>query len=66
MVVAGVALLAENPRPSRLQIVEALQAHVCRCGAYGRIVAAVQLASVRMNGEVDGGSGETRNNGASA
>ena len=66
MVVAAVALLDENPRPSHPQIVAALQAHVCRCGVYGRIIAAVQLASTRMNGGATGVSGADHENGAAA
>ncbi|HEU5318743.1 MAG TPA: (2Fe-2S)-binding protein [Chloroflexota bacterium] len=50
MVVGAVALLRETPRPTREQIVAAMQYHVCRCGAYARIVAAIQLASERMSG----------------
>ena len=48
MIVAAVALLKENPRPTRAQIVAALDAHLCRCGAYARIVHAIQLAAHRM------------------
>ncbi|HET7769895.1 MAG TPA: (2Fe-2S)-binding protein [Chloroflexota bacterium] len=48
MIVAAVALLDETPRPTRAQIVEALDAHLCRCGAYARIVQAIQLAAERM------------------
>ena len=49
MIMGAVALLDENPRPTRAQIVEALDAHLCRCGAYARIVQAVQLAAERMS-----------------
>ena len=48
MIVAAVALLEETPRPTRAQIVEAMNTHLCRCGAYARIVQAVQLAAERM------------------
>ena len=48
MIVAAVALLDATPRPTRAQIVEALDAHLCRCGAYARIVRAIQLAAERM------------------
>ena len=50
MVVAATALLRQTARPTREQIVAALQPHVCRCGAYARIVAAVQLAAQRIAG----------------
>ena len=48
MIVAAVALLDQTPRPTRAQIVEALDAHLCRCGAYARIVQAIQLAAERV------------------
>lgn len=39
------ALLAENPKPSDDEILEAMAGNVCRCGCYQRITAAVRLAS---------------------
>lgn len=41
------ALLAENPRPTRAQIVEALSGNLCRCTGYTSIVDAVEAASKR-------------------
>ena len=48
MIVAAVALLKHTARPTRAQIMEALDPHLCRCGAYARIVQAIQLAAERM------------------
>jgi aerobic-type carbon monoxide dehydrogenase small subunit (CoxS/CutS family) len=48
MILAGVALLAKNPKPQAAEIEAAMQGNVCRCGAYPRIVEAVRLASTRM------------------
>jgi aerobic-type carbon monoxide dehydrogenase small subunit (CoxS/CutS family) len=45
MIVSGAALLKKNPDPSETEIKQAMQAHVCRCGTYPRIVAAVQMAA---------------------
>ncbi len=45
MVMEAVALLKRNPKPTDAQIAQGLQAHVCRCGVYPRIVAAVRRAS---------------------
>ena len=45
MIVSAVALLRTNPAPSEAAIKQALEGNVCRCGAYNRIVAAVQKAS---------------------
>jgi aerobic-type carbon monoxide dehydrogenase small subunit (CoxS/CutS family) len=39
------ALLDRNPRPSRADIVAALDRHLCRCGAHNRIVRAVERAA---------------------
>ena len=41
------ALLAENPYPTRAQIVEALAGNLCRCTGYTSIVDAVEAASKR-------------------
>jgi isoquinoline 1-oxidoreductase alpha subunit len=38
-------LLAHNPKPSRVQIVEHMSTNICRCGSYQRIVRAVERAA---------------------
>ena len=50
MVVAATALLSANPKPTREQIVQGLERHLCRCGAHQRIVAAVESAATKMAG----------------
>jgi aerobic-type carbon monoxide dehydrogenase small subunit (CoxS/CutS family) len=45
MIVACVALLKANAKPTDAQIVEGLERNVCRCGTHNRIVAAVKVAS---------------------
>lgn len=45
MIVSATALLRENPHPSRQQIIEFMDGNICRCGAYQRIVAAIERAS---------------------
>jgi aerobic-type carbon monoxide dehydrogenase small subunit (CoxS/CutS family) len=45
MIMSGAALLAKNSKPSREEIHAAMQGNVCRCGAYPRIVQAVQMAA---------------------
>jgi aerobic-type carbon monoxide dehydrogenase small subunit (CoxS/CutS family) len=47
MVMAAVELLSKNPQPSRPEIIKAMQGHICRCGAYPRIVHAVEIAASR-------------------
>ena len=56
-----VALLEENPNPTEEEIVAAMSANYCRCGAYGRIKRAVARASREMSaasGEIVTSSGE--------
>lgn len=45
MIVGAQALLNANAKPSRAQIVEGLEGHLCRCGAHVRIIAAVEAAA---------------------
>jgi aerobic-type carbon monoxide dehydrogenase small subunit (CoxS/CutS family) len=45
MLLGAVALLRTNPRPSRAEIVQALEGHLCRCGAHQRILAAVEAVA---------------------
>ena len=51
MLMGAAALLARNPRPTDREIREALDLHLCRCGAYGRIVKAIQRASETMSND---------------
>jgi aerobic-type carbon monoxide dehydrogenase small subunit (CoxS/CutS family) len=45
MIMAGVALLKKNPKPSRDEIVKHMDRNVCRCGTYLRIIKAIEIAS---------------------
>ncbi|HEX5104057.1 MAG TPA: (2Fe-2S)-binding protein [Pirellulaceae bacterium] len=45
MIMSGAALLAEKPRPTREEIVRAMNGNICRCGTYQRIVAAIRQAA---------------------
>jgi carbon-monoxide dehydrogenase small subunit len=45
LVVAVHDLLARRPRPTDLEVREALSGNLCRCTGYGRILAAVQAAA---------------------
>ena len=49
---AGKALLDENPAPARAEIVDALGGNLCRCTGYLKIYEAVELAAARMRGEI--------------
>jgi nicotinate dehydrogenase subunit A len=43
--ISAVALLETNKRPSRADIVAALDPHLCRCGIHNRVIRAVQKAA---------------------
>ena len=45
MIMATKRLLARNSKPTRAEIVDALDNHLCRCGAHNRIIRAVQRAA---------------------
>jgi aerobic-type carbon monoxide dehydrogenase small subunit (CoxS/CutS family) len=45
IIVSAAALLSDNRAPDRGAILEALDPHLCRCGAYGRMVRAVERAA---------------------
>ena len=45
MILTAKALLDDHPRPSKAEIVEALNGNLCRCCGYQRIVEAVQRAA---------------------
>ncbi|MCC2632576.1 MAG: (2Fe-2S)-binding protein [Ramlibacter sp.] len=44
---SATALLARTPQPTEAQVREALDRHLCRCGAHNRIVRAVLRASAQ-------------------
>lgn len=45
MILSATSLLREHPRPTDLQIVDAMDGNICRCGTYPRIVAAIKRAA---------------------
>ena len=44
MIISAVALKAKNPRPTREEIIEAMQGNICRCCVYPRIIHAISKA----------------------
>jgi aerobic carbon-monoxide dehydrogenase small subunit len=48
MMLTSVALLAENPSPTKEEIREAISGQICRCTGYQNIVKAVQRAGELM------------------
>jgi carbon-monoxide dehydrogenase small subunit len=53
MIMAGVDLLRENPRPSENEVREGIEGNLCRCTGYQNIVKAIQAAGVAMAGAGD-------------
>ncbi|MEW5983639.1 MAG: molybdopterin cofactor-binding domain-containing protein [Acidobacteriota bacterium] len=51
IVVAAKHLIDRNPRPSRQQIAESLNNHICRCTGYVKIIDAIDLAARALQGE---------------
>ena len=45
MILGAVGLLERTPNPSEAEIVGGMNGHVCRCGTYPRIVAAIRIAA---------------------
>lgn len=45
MIMAAAALLKKNAKPFRDEIVKHMDANVCRCGTYARIVNAIEIAA---------------------
>ncbi len=56
MILEALALLQKKSKPSRAEIIEALEDHLCRCGAHQRIIQAIEEASKMMKG----GSNESK------
>jgi carbon-monoxide dehydrogenase small subunit len=49
MLMSAAALLAENPRPSRDDIMIALSGNLCRCTGYARIIDAVERSAAAIS-----------------
>jgi nicotinate dehydrogenase subunit A len=50
IIMSAAALLARNPDPTEAEVRSALDLHLCRCGAYGRMVKAVLRGAAAMRG----------------
>jgi len=46
MILTAYAFLQKTPRPTRAQIIAAMDDNLCRCGSHVRIVTAIQQAAV--------------------
>jgi aerobic-type carbon monoxide dehydrogenase small subunit (CoxS/CutS family) len=47
MILGAVGLLRKSPHPSEAEIVSGMNGHICRCGTYSRVVAAIQAAAAK-------------------
>jgi len=45
MILGAVGLLRKNPHPSEAEIVTGMNGHICRCGTYPKVIAAIQSAA---------------------
>ena len=45
MILGAVSLLAKKPNPSDAEIASGMNGHICRCGTYPRVVAAIRDAA---------------------
>jgi len=50
MIMSASALLKNNPKPERDDIITAMNGNICRCGTYQRIIEAIQIASGQGSG----------------
>jgi len=49
MIMTAEGLLNSNPNPTRTEIIEGMDANLCRCGSYNRIVDAIETAANKIN-----------------
>jgi aerobic-type carbon monoxide dehydrogenase small subunit (CoxS/CutS family) len=50
MLLKSYELLLKNSKPSRTQILEHMEGHLCRCSTYTRIIDAIQTAALELKG----------------
>ena len=50
MIIRAAGLLAQNPEPTRREIIEGMNENLCRCGAHVRIIEAIETAAKEMKG----------------
>jgi aerobic-type carbon monoxide dehydrogenase small subunit (CoxS/CutS family) len=48
MIIQAADLLSKTPQPTEAQIRTAMNGHLCRCGSYPRVIAAIKRASHAM------------------
>jgi carbon-monoxide dehydrogenase small subunit len=48
MIIAGVQLLQNNPKPSRAEIAHAIDGNLCRCTGYTHIIDSIERAAAKV------------------
>lgn len=48
ILMSAAALLQKKLQPTRQEIVQAIDGHLCRCGAHNRVVRAIEKAAARL------------------
>jgi nicotinate dehydrogenase subunit A len=47
MILGAVGLLRRTPHPSEAEIISGMNGHICRCGTYPRVLAAIHAAAAK-------------------
>jgi aerobic-type carbon monoxide dehydrogenase small subunit (CoxS/CutS family) len=50
MILKAYSLLLKKNKISRVEIIQGMEQHLCRCGSYGRIIDAIQTAAAELKG----------------
>ena len=50
MIMNAYALLLKNPKPSKAEIVDAMENNLCRCGSHLRVLQSIQTAATERKG----------------
>lgn len=50
MILKAYSLLSEKPQPTRVEIIQAMDGSLCRCGAHKRMIEAIETAAQDMKG----------------
>jgi isoquinoline 1-oxidoreductase alpha subunit len=58
-IIKGVELLSHTPQPTEAQILTAMNGHLCQCGTYPRLLAAIKRRSPSPIGLVYSGTYES-------
>ena len=60
MIIQAAHLLSKTPQPTEAQIRAAMNGHLCRCGAYPRVIKAIQRAARIASGTLHAASDEAK------